>query len=189
MSILTDVRQSGHVSFEELYEGYHQAMARRAKCFLVRDPDLVEDVLQEAWINAWKALPQTPEPGYAWLYRIVTNCAINALRKKYRYYPNRGGRPLPLPLSLDAPVDTDNAMSLGDVIEDVRHPDPAESNRVDMEAAWAQLSPEEQRILALRVEGLRLRDIMLLLKMSYRMTWERARSAQASFRRAYQEVA
>src|ERR1700687_5498302 len=103
MSILINVSESGNcASFDDLYEQYHAAIARHVTRRLACDSDLVEDVCQEVWIAVWKALPETPQPTSTWLYRIATNMAINAWRKKYRVQPSRGKGPQALPLSLDA---------------------------------------------------------------------------------------
>jgi len=47
----------------------------------VRDPDEVQDVAQEAFIKAWKALPRFRGDSafYTWLYRIAVNTAKNHL--------------------------------------------------------------------------------------------------------------
>ncbi|SRR6266568_7506196 len=186
MSILTATIKSGYVTFDALYEQYHQAIARRVKCFLVRDGDLVEDVCQETWIAVWKALPSTSEPTYSWLYRVA-NKAINALRKKYHYWPQHGDRPIPPPLSLDAYVGEDIEMSLGEVIEDPQQSDPAESNRVDIEQALERLTPRQRYLLRLRGAGYKLAEIEQIVGTGRRMTWLHVDRARAAFRRIYQE--
>ena len=49
---------------------------------LVRDPALAEDLAQEAFLRAWRALASfDPERRFAsWLLRIAHNAAIDALR-------------------------------------------------------------------------------------------------------------
>ncbi len=188
MPILINATKSGNdVSFEALYEQYHQAIARRVKCFLVRDGDLVEDVCQETWMAAWKALPGTVQPGVGGLYRIATNMAINALRKKYHYWPHRGGRPIPPPLSLDAYVGEECDLSLGEVIEGPQHSDPAESDRVDIEQALERLTPRQRSLLRLRAQGYKLAEIEQITGTGRRMTWLHVDRARDAFRRAYQE--
>ncbi len=48
---------------------------------MVRDVDLVQDIAQETFINAWRALPQFRGEAqfYTWLYRIAVNTAKRAL--------------------------------------------------------------------------------------------------------------
>ncbi len=187
MSILTATIESGHASFDDVYEQYHVAIAIRVKCFLVRDGDLVEEVCQETWIAVWCALPRTPEPTYAWLYRIATNMAINALHKKYHYWPHRGDKPIPLPLSLDANIGEDIEMSLGELIEDPQYSDPAGSDRVDIEQALSRLTPRQHYLLRLRGAGYKLAEIEQIVGTGRRMTWLHVDRARAAFRRAYQE--
>ncbi len=194
MSILTATIKSGHVTFDALYEQYHQAIARRVTCFMVHDGELVEDVCQETWIAVWKALEGVPEPTYSWLYRIATNMAINALRKRYHYWPQRGGKPIPLPYSLDAHYsvydphyEKEYDLPLGETIEDSRQIDPAESDRVDIEQALERLTPRQRYLLRLRGAGYKLAEIEQIVGTGRRMTWLHVDRARAAFRRIYQE--
>jgi RNA polymerase sigma factor (sigma-70 family) len=51
---------------------------------LVHRHDDADDVLQNAFINAWRALPRFRQDSnpYTWLYRIATNEALSHLRKQ-----------------------------------------------------------------------------------------------------------
>lgn len=53
---------------------------------LVRDVDLVQDIAQETFIRAWRALPQFRGDAqfYTWLYRIAVNTAKKALLEMKR---------------------------------------------------------------------------------------------------------
>lgn len=55
----------------------------------VRDADEVQDVAQEAFIKAWKALPRFRGESafYTWLYRIAVNTAKNHLVSRGRRPP------------------------------------------------------------------------------------------------------
>jgi RNA polymerase sigma factor (sigma-70 family) len=187
MPILTTTVESSHVSFDALYEQYHTAIARRVKCFLVRDADLIEDVCQETWIAAWKALESVPAPTYSWLYRIATNMAINALRKKYHYWGQRDGKPIPPPLSLDAHAGEECDAARGEMIEDPKYSDPAESRRVDIEQALSHLSPKARYLLRLRAQGYKLAEIEQITGTGRRMTWLHVDRARKAFRQHYQE--
>src|SRR5207237_1672857 len=45
-------------------------------CYLTRDPSLSEDVVQDAFIRAFKAFPQfRGGSAKAWLFTIVRNCS------------------------------------------------------------------------------------------------------------------
>lgn len=56
----------------------------------VRDQDEVQDVAQEAFIKAWRALPRFRGDSqfYTWLYRIAVNTAKNHLVARGRRPPN-----------------------------------------------------------------------------------------------------
>ena len=67
-------------AFELLVEKYQRKLARLISR-LVRDPGEVEDVTQEAFIKAYRALPsfRGDSAFYTWLYRIGINTAKNYL--------------------------------------------------------------------------------------------------------------
>ena len=56
---------------------------------MIRDPAEVEDVAQEAFIKAYRALPnfRGESAFYTWLYRIGVNTAKNYLASKGRHVP------------------------------------------------------------------------------------------------------
>ena len=67
-------------AFELLVEKYQRKLARLLSR-LIRDPNEVEDVTQEAFIKAYRALPsfRGDSAFYTWLYRIGINTAKNYL--------------------------------------------------------------------------------------------------------------
>src|SRR5258708_4973312 len=67
-------------AFELLVEKYQRKLARLLSRF-IRDPAEVEDVTQEAFIKAYRALPafRGDSAFYTWLYRIGINTAKNHL--------------------------------------------------------------------------------------------------------------
>lgn len=67
-------------AFELLVEKYQRKLARLL-ARLIRDPAEVEDVTQEAFIKAYRALPafRGDSAFYTWLYRIGVNTAKNYL--------------------------------------------------------------------------------------------------------------
>jgi RNA polymerase sigma-70 factor (ECF subfamily) len=72
--------------FETLLER-HEAKLRRVAFGLIGDPNRVDDVLQEALLKAYRALPARFESdGHeaAWLYRIVHRSCLNELRARRR---------------------------------------------------------------------------------------------------------
>ncbi|MFN0314841.1 MAG: RNA polymerase sigma factor RpoE [Burkholderiales bacterium] len=75
-------------AFELLVAKYQRKLARLLSRF-VRDPAEVEDVAQEAFIKAYRALPsfRGESAFYTWLYRIGINTAKNYLMSLGRRAP------------------------------------------------------------------------------------------------------
>lgn len=50
---------------------------------MVRNPTAAEDLAQEAFVRAYKALPEFRQEAQirSWMYRIVTNLALNAVTR------------------------------------------------------------------------------------------------------------
>ena len=69
-----------HRAYELLVIKY-QRRIQRLIGRLVRDVDLVEDIAQETFIRAWRALPKFRGEAqfYTWLYRIAVNTAKKSL--------------------------------------------------------------------------------------------------------------
>src|SRR5471032_2960604 len=79
-------------AFGLLVEKYQRKLARLLSRF-VRDPAEVEDVTQEAFIKAYRALPsfRGDSAFYTWLYRIAINTAKNYLVAMGRRAPTSTG--------------------------------------------------------------------------------------------------
>ena len=75
-------------AFSLLVEKYQRKLARLLSRF-IRDPAEVEDVTQEAFIKAYRALPafRGDSAFYTWLYRIGINTAKNYLMAMGRRAP------------------------------------------------------------------------------------------------------
>jgi RNA polymerase sigma-70 factor (ECF subfamily) len=68
-------------AFQQLVESY-SAIGWRTARVLLSNHSLVEDVLQEAWIDAWRGLPrfQQDRPFRPWLLAIIANRCRMAIR-------------------------------------------------------------------------------------------------------------
>ncbi|NTX01365.1 RNA polymerase sigma factor [Myxococcus llanfairpwllgwyngyllgogerychwyrndrobwllllantysiliogogogochensis] len=76
---------SGETSaFSELYRRTRPLVARLMAGFAPLDPDEVEDVIQETFVRAFRALPRLKEAGAfeAWLLSIARNRARTRLERK-----------------------------------------------------------------------------------------------------------
>jgi len=82
------VQQGDQQAFGLLVSKYQRRLARLISR-LVRDPAEVEDVAQEAFIKAYRALPgfRGESAFYTWLYRIGINTAKNYLAARGRRAP------------------------------------------------------------------------------------------------------
>lgn len=77
---------SGRNRFEDLLER-HEARLRRVAFGMLVDRSRVDDVLQEAFIRAYRKLPgrfESDRQEAAWLYRIVYRCCLNEIRSSRR---------------------------------------------------------------------------------------------------------
>lgn len=83
---------SGDTRAFELLVLKYQRRIERLIGRMVRDVDLVEDIAQETFIRAWRALHQFRGDAqfYTWLYRIAVNTAKKALMDLKRH-PSVGG--------------------------------------------------------------------------------------------------
>ena len=86
--LVARAQQGDKQAFELLVEKYQRKLARLLSRF-IRDPAEVEDVTQEAFIKAYRALPafRGDSAFYTWLYRIGINTAKNFLVAQGRRAP------------------------------------------------------------------------------------------------------
>jgi RNA polymerase sigma-70 factor (ECF subfamily) len=70
-------------AFEILMRRYNQLLFRTARSILKTDEE-TQDAVQEAYLNAWRALPafRSDAKLSTWLVRIVINEALGRLRKR-----------------------------------------------------------------------------------------------------------
>ncbi len=83
--LIAAAREGDPAAFAALLER-HQQMAFRVAYLLVRDTDGAQDVTQDAFLRAHRALHtfREGEPFRPWLLRIVSNLAKNELRSRAR---------------------------------------------------------------------------------------------------------
>ncbi len=72
-------------AFDDIFDQYNRVMHRTAYR-IVKDPDIAEDAVQDAFILAWQRLPSLRESGAlrSWLLRIVVNQCISFKRRLAR---------------------------------------------------------------------------------------------------------
>jgi RNA polymerase sigma-70 factor (ECF subfamily) len=147
--------QSGDkLAFGLLVEKYQRKLARLLSRF-IRDPAEVEDVTQEAFIKAYRALPafRGDSAFYTWLYRIGINTAKNYLMAMGRRAPT----------STEVEAEEAEGFDEGEQLRDINTP---ESLLLSSEIATTVNStieqlPEELRtaIQMREIEGMSYEDI------------------------------
>lgn len=138
----------------------------------VGDPSLAEDLAQEVFLRAWLHAPADLSELRlrAWLYRVATNVAIDALRA-------RAGRPLADGALLDQ---LDQAAVGGGEDQD---------ERLAIEAALAQLPARERALVTLQFAGFGPTDAARLLQTTPEAARKRLTRARERFRRVYATTA
>ena len=145
-------------AFDFLVKKYQRRLARLLSRF-VRDPAEVEDVTQEAFVKAYRALPgfRGESAFYTWLYRIGINTAKN-------YLVAAKQRPI---LSADFEDEDGDKTSAGEQIPDLNTPETEYMNRHIVETvnqAVATLPEDLRTAITLReMEGLSYEDIAIAM--------------------------
>lgn len=105
----------GRLDFDAFYVQMRQPATRYAATILgQRRHAELPDVLQEAWIRAWRAWDSAdPERREAWLLRIVRNCAIDRHRRQRDLESLGEGEPeLLITIDFDEGLRAEEAMRL-----------------------------------------------------------------------------
>ena len=145
-------------AFELLVSKYQRKLARLLSRF-IRDPTEVEDVTQEAFIKAYRALPsfRGDSAFYTWLYRIGINTAKNYLVAMGRRAPTT------------TEIDSEEAEGFedGEHLRDLNTPENEMMSRQVAETVNQTLEelPEELRtaITLREIEGLSYEDIARIM--------------------------
>jgi RNA polymerase sigma-70 factor (ECF subfamily) len=113
--------------FEQMLDRHHRRL-RKVVAGVIADPNRVDDVLQEAYYNAYRKLPRAfanEAHESTWLYRVVYRCCLNELRSRRR-------RP---------------EAAVGEVELAVVGSEP--QRRMELEDAFRTLSPADRAVLLL----------------------------------------
>jgi len=141
-------------AFGLLVEKYQRKLARLLSRF-IRDPAEVEDVTQEAFIKAYRALPafRGDSAFYTWLYRIGINTAKNYLMAMGRRAPT----------STEVEAEEAEGFEEGEQLRDINTPESVLlSNEIaeTVNSTIEQLPEELRTAIQLReIEGMSYEDI------------------------------
>jgi RNA polymerase sigma-70 factor (ECF subfamily) len=145
-------------AFDLLVVKYQRKLSRLLSRF-IRDPAEVEDVAQEAFVKAYRALPsfRGDSAFYTWLYRIGINTAKNHLVAM--------GRRAPTTTEFDA--DEAETFEDGDQLRDINTPESLMMSRQigdTVNAAMDALPEELRTAITLReIEGLSYEEIAAIM--------------------------
>jgi RNA polymerase sigma-70 factor (ECF subfamily) len=141
-------------AFGLLVEKYQRKLARLLSRF-IRDPAEVEDVTQEAFIKAYRALPafRGDSAFYTWLYRIGINTAKNYLMALGRRAPT----------STEVEAEEAEGFEEGEQLRDINTPESVLlSNEIaqTVNKTIEQLPEELRKAIQMReIEGMSYEDI------------------------------
>ncbi len=147
--------QRGDKRAFELLVAKYQRKIFRLLSRLIRDPAEIEDVAQEAFIKAYRALPnfRGDSAFYTWLYRIAINTAKN-------YLVAQGRR---APTTTETEVEDAERMDDAEQLRDVNTPDSMLLSKQVGEAVNRAIDrlPEDLRtaIVLREIEGLSYEEI------------------------------
>ncbi|GAB4166027.1 MAG: RNA polymerase sigma factor RpoE [Rhodocyclaceae bacterium] len=156
---LVERAQRGDKKAFGLLVGKYQRKLARLLSRLIRDPAEVEDVTQEAFIKAYRALPsfRGESAFYTWLYRIGVNTAKNYLVSQNRRAPT------------STSFDADEAENFedGDQLRDINTPENVLlSKQIGSTVnAAMEVLPEDLRtaIMLREIEGLSYEEIAKIM--------------------------
>jgi RNA polymerase sigma-70 factor (ECF subfamily) len=127
-----------------LYERHHAELYRYAARF-TGDPDLAEDVVQEAFVRLAERPPRDRSRLRAWLFRVATTVARDALRTARRRQQLAAAHVTRVPAADPAP-DPGVAVERAEL-------------RARVRAALDELEPRERVVLLMCEEGFRHREV------------------------------
>jgi RNA polymerase sigma-70 factor, ECF subfamily len=157
-ALLVARAKSGEVAAFEMLVVKYQRRIERLVSRMVRDSDLVQDIAQETFIRAYRALPQFRGESafYTWLYRIAVNTAKKALVARKR-------DPLLFESALVSTDDGEEPSRVENELSDGETPETVLAGRqvaATVNAAIDALSEDLRQAIVLReIEGLSYEEI------------------------------
>jgi RNA polymerase sigma-70 factor (ECF subfamily) len=159
-ALVARVQRGDQQAFNLLVEKYQRKLARLLQR-LIRDPAEVEDVTQETFIRAYRALPafRGDSAFYTWLYRIGVNTAKNHLIAMGRRAPTSTGV---------EPDEAEGREEAAESLRDINTPDRVLMSKEIAEtvnAAIGELPEELRTAIQLReLDGLTYEEISAIME-------------------------
>jgi RNA polymerase sigma-70 factor (ECF subfamily) len=160
-------QEGDHEAFGALVHGAIARLFASARLIL-RDPDLAEDAVQDALVEAWRDLRGLRDPDRldAWLHRLLVRSCYRAARRKRRRH------------IIEIPLAFDHDTPIPDGLEGV-------GVRDQLERAFARLPADHRTILVLaHYADLSLADVSVALGIPVGTTKSRLSRASNALRAA-----
>jgi RNA polymerase sigma-70 factor, ECF subfamily len=161
-ALLVEQFKRGNMRAFEMLVVKYQRRIERLIARMVRDPDLVQDIAQETFIRAYRALPQFRGESafYTWLYRIAVNSAKRSLHDMKR-------DPVIVHSAMQSAQDDDETLRHDEELTDPETPESVLASReiaATVNAAVESLSEDLRQAITLReIEGLSYDEIAALM--------------------------
>lgn len=145
-------------AFDLLFSRYHHKIVNLVARYL-RDSEDVQDVVQEAFIKAFRALPRFRGESafYTWLYRIAINTAKNHIVARSRRPPG-----------VDVEVEDAEHLDGADALRDLENPESAlarDELSAEIDSAIADLPDDLRSAVTLReFDGLTYEQIAEIME-------------------------
>jgi RNA polymerase sigma-70 factor (ECF subfamily) len=155
--LIQDCLEGNTGAFGELVRRYQDRLYNTV-CRLIDNPEDAQDVVQEAFLNAYQSLHGFKGDSlfFTWLYRIATNTAISLKRKQRAMVSIHASRSSQMVID---PFDPSDSTRPGRALEQ------AEQER-EVQGALNRLSPEHRAVLVLKdIEGLKYEAMAEILQV------------------------
>jgi RNA polymerase sigma-70 factor, ECF subfamily len=174
--IVVQAQNGSADAFERLVERYGTRIFRLAQN-ITRHRQDAEDVVQNAFVQAFKSLPNFRGDAsfYTWLRRITVNEALTKLRRRR---PNE--------VSIDEPVEVDDAFIPREIEDWGPNPEQSYSQqelRMILDTTISELEPGYRMVFQLRdIEGLSTEEVAEMLDLTSSAVKTRLQRARMKLR-------
>jgi RNA polymerase sigma-70 factor, ECF subfamily len=159
--------------FDELYAAHYQQVFRRVYRLLGGPREEVEDLTQQTFLKAWRALPTLSHTGFLpWLYCIANRLALDCLRQRALRHQQ---------------VSISTATDQEEVFVEERDRYETVLARIDVGTALRQLPRHHRRALLYSAHGYSLQEIMDLMHCSHTTARMMVYRGRLALKRQYQE--
>jgi len=173
-ALIERARKGDPRAFDELARGEERALYRHAARIVGPGAD-AEDVVQDAFLSAWRSIRSFEGTSFrAWLFRIVTNRALDKVRSRKRRAE------LPLEPAEDEEVTWAEPAAPGPELVDLA---ASREALVVVEEALATIPEEQRAALLLRdVEGFAYEEIAIMTSVEIGTVKSRIHRARVAVR-------